>query len=110
MIQEHSKTPEWLKRTQEKSWEAEILLSGLVLFALMQIPGMMDQIEHFFYIKLKNPRYYLIPSEFFSIAIEVLISGFIIHLIFRGIWVGLVGLSYVYPAGADIYKLKFRDK
>lgn len=110
MTQEHSNTPEWLKRTQEKSWEAEILLSGLVLFALIQIPGMMDQFEHFFYIKLKNPKYYIIPSEFFSIAIEVLISGFIIHLIFRGIWVGLVGLSYVYPEGADIYKLKFRKK
>jgi hypothetical protein len=110
MTQEHSNSPKWLKRTQEKSWEAEILLSGIVLFALMQIPGMMEQIEHFFYIKLKNPNYYLIPSEFFGIAIEVLISGFIIHLIFRGIWVGFVGLSYVYPEGADIYNLKFRNK
>lgn len=30
--------PSWLKRIQEQSWEPEILISGIVLVALSQLP------------------------------------------------------------------------
>ena len=33
----------WLKRIQEQSWEPEILISGIVLFALTQFPPLIRE-------------------------------------------------------------------
>lgn len=49
-------------------------------------------------------------DNFISIAkvsVFWLILGLIIHLITRGIWIGLVGLSFVLPAGIKKDRLKF---
>lgn len=110
MAEETKTIPKWLKRTQENSWEAEILLSGLVLFALIQIPGFIEKLEQLLNIKLADPTMYLIALDFFTMAVEVLISGFIIHLILRGIWVGFVGLTFVFPKGSDAESLKMTRK
>jgi hypothetical protein len=102
--------PKWLKRAQENSWEAEILLSGLVLFALLKIPSVLEKLGHLVDINLVDSNIYMIFIEFAEVAVSVLISGFITHLIFRGIWVGLIGLSFVFPQGPNISKLKYSEK
>ena len=43
-------------------------------------------------------------------AIYWLTAGLIAHLISRGIWVGMVGLSFTFPKGINAEKLKFTDK
>ncbi|HPM30848.1 MAG TPA: hypothetical protein PLJ60_10995, partial [Chryseolinea sp.] len=46
----------------------------------------------------------------FKLGIYWLISGLILHLICRGVWVGMVGLSYTFPNGINSEKLKFKER
>ncbi len=46
----------------------------------------------------------------FKVSIKWLTFGLIMHLISRGIWVGMVGLSFTFPKGVDIDKIKLSDK
>ena len=39
--------PAWLNELQQKSWEPEILLSGIVLYGMFQIPDLLDSFLEF---------------------------------------------------------------
>lgn len=99
--------PKWLKTIQLNSWEAELLISALVLYSLFQVPDLLRVFS------LKT-----IPIEsqlqgFFRIlisAVELMKFGYILHILVRGIWVASVGLSYVFPRGINIEQLKFKGK
>lgn len=104
----------WLARVQEQSWEPEIIISGIVLYALYQIPELIGRLEHF----LTN---YSWPIFSAGSADEVLISllmvanvwliiGFTVHLFLRSVWVAYVGLSYVYKDGIQVSRLRLRDR
>lgn len=103
--QDHEKTPQWLKTIQLNSWEAELLISALVLYALFQIPDYLNDVA------LQN---FERGSKFHGLfgwlerAIQLLSFGYILHILVRGIWVASVGLSYVYPRGVDEKALKFK--
>jgi hypothetical protein len=97
--------PKWLKRVQEESWEAEILLSGLILVSLIQLPQYLIELMHFL------GREFTLIGEVYGalsmlgVSIYWLIIGFVIHLSLRGIWIGLVGLSFVFPEGVNKSKI-----
>lgn len=103
--------PEWLKETQLKSWEPEILLSGIVLYGMFQVPDALDSFLFFFDNEVFN---YINAMELFIAIMKVgvywLIVGLILHLICRGLWIGLVGLDYSFPKGIQFDKLKFQPK
>ena len=103
--QDHEKTPQWLKTIQLNSWEAELLISALVLYALFQIPDYLNDVA------LQNfERGSKFHDLFFWLerAIQLLSFGYILHILVRGIWVVSVGLSYVYPKRVDEKALKFK--
>jgi hypothetical protein len=104
----------WLARVQEQSWEPEIIISGIVLFALYQIPELIGRLEHF----LTN---YSLPIFSAGSADEALVSllmianiwliiGFTAHLFLRSVWVAYVGLSYVYKDGIRVSRLRLRER
>lgn len=101
------KTPAWLKTIQLNSWEAELLISALVLYALFQIPEYLTDFSN---------RNFQRGSDFiriFSIlkrSIQFLQLGYILHILVRGIWVASVGFSYVFPSGINNKNLKFKGK
>lgn len=111
MTQHKKEIPRWLARIQEQSWEPEILISGIVLFTLFQLP---EQFEYFgaYIIKYSNP---LISNgtidesliESMKIGVYWLTIGFSTHLAFRCIWVAFVGLSYAYPNGIKKQNLPY---
>lgn len=111
MAEEKLKPPKWLEEIQQKSWEPEILLSGIVLFGLLQLPDLIDQFV-LFYKKEVSQRYTDIDNfaSLMKLANFWLVSGLIIHLITRGIWIGLVGLSFVLPQGINHSRLNFHGK
>ena len=83
------------------TWELELLLSGLVLFALFQLPGVLNS---FFDHLEPHATDATLPVIFFvslyaTSIVYVLIAAFVVHLISRAYWVGLVGLHSVYPNG-----------
>lgn len=106
-----NETPEWLVKTQQKSWEPEILISGVTLTVLFIISS---YIYNFFGMLVQDHAVYeIIAVISYLIAIMILTGLKIIliaHLVLRGIWTGLVGLSYVFPGGIKKQNLSSSNK
>ena len=100
-------TPKWLKTIQLNSWEAELLISALLLYALFQVPDFLYKfsLQHF----VRGSQMHGLVS-IVIMAIRILSAGYILHIIVRGIWVASVGLSYVFPKGVNSSELKFKGK
>ncbi|HEY0997711.1 MAG TPA: hypothetical protein VGD77_17100, partial [Gemmatimonadaceae bacterium] len=105
------------------TWEVELLISGLVLIGLLQLPGLLDR---FFDPRLPHAiggtRAVLFGLQLYlRAAAFALIGSFVLHLVARGYWVGLIGLNSVYPNGprweqlrygpvaSEYYRRKFRS-
>ena len=103
--------PSWLEELQQRSWEPEVLLSGIVLYGMFQTPDLLDSLLIFFKANILG-----VSSDIdtlvaiLKLGIYWLIFGLILHLISRGIWVGMVGLSYTFPKGINSEKLKFKER
>ncbi|HKK38934.1 MAG TPA: hypothetical protein VJ949_05930 [Cryomorphaceae bacterium] len=107
------KSQSWLERVQEQSWEPEILISGIILFGLFQIPPYIE--EAMFYLENYSLTIFsggtvneLLGALLLSANIWLII-GFTTHLVGRSIWVAYVGLSYVYKDGIVVSKLSYQD-
>ena len=102
-----NETPNWLIDIQNKSWEPEILISGITLTFLFILS---NHIYNFYGMLVQDYAVFeVIPRILYRISIGIL-SGFkivlIIHLILRGFWTGLIGLSYVFPQGINKQNVK----
>lgn len=112
--QQDDTQPGWLRRVQEQSWEPELLISGLVLFALFQIP---DLIDPFWRHLERNASAFLARSSaddtiiaFLKVSVYFLIAGFLTHIFLRSIWVAYAGLSYLFKDGINFANLDLPDK
>ncbi len=95
---------DWLKELAIQSWQAELVMSGLIITGLFQMPDL--------FIKWVEPSiiqsgeiefsFLNMASTFFLVGIDTMIIFFGIHLLFRGIWIALLGLNSVYPNGIDV--------
>ena len=106
-----NKTPDWLVEIQNKSWEPEILISGFTLTFLFILS---DYIYNFYGMLVQDFAVFeVIARVLYRVSIGIL-TGFkiilIIHLILRGFWTGLIGLSYVYPNGVNKKNLSEKNK
>jgi len=103
--------PAWLTELQQKSWEPEVLLSGIVLYGMLQLPDLLDDFAYFFKVNIDTSSNDIDTFvTMMKIAIHWLTGGLIAHLISRGIWVGMVGLSFTFPKGIVLDQLKLTDK
>ncbi len=102
------KDTNWLKELGEQSWQAELVLSGLVITILFQLPDM--------FIRWVEPAviqsgelegtFLKLASMLFLMGLYCLVILFGIHLLLRGIWIALLGLNSVYPQGVDVNSKK----
>ena len=102
--------PKWLEELQQKSWEPEILLSGIVLYGMFKVPEILDDFLAFYKLNIygnSNDIDNLV--SLFKTGIYWLIGGLILHLICRGIWIGMVGLSYTFPNGIRLDKINYQE-
>lgn len=96
------------KRTTP-TWEMELLISGALTFALLQIPALLD---NSIVSILSQPRSSLLGALlamllwFIKAALITLIVTFFVHIASRAYWIGLVGLHSIFPEGIDGRKLK----
>lgn len=93
--------PPDLPRDTTPTWEVELLVSGIVLVGLMQLPPWLHDIW-----ARRAPHLSLIGSVagstvtlVVSAALYALIGCFLVHLALRGYWVALVGANSVFPGG-----------
>lgn len=100
--------PVTVPRGTTPTWEIEMLLSGAVVFALMQVPGVLD--ASFDRVFLKLPATLSVGSllvySYVKAIVYALVLTFIAHLAARAYWIALVGIDSVYPDGPRWDRLK----
>jgi hypothetical protein len=93
--------PDQLPRHTTPTWEVELLISGVAVFAMLQLPGWLD--DRYFALL---PRFdagwsgmLLMMYLYLKIAAVILAVTFALHLSLRAHWIALVGMHSVYPGG-----------
>lgn len=90
------------------TWEVELLISGVAVFAMLQLPGLLDDA-----IFALRPRFSAEWSAMAAIiyiyaksAAVLLATTFVVHLLLRARWIALVGMHSIYPQGIDWARLR----
>ncbi len=97
-----------LPRHTTPTWEVELLISGVAVFAMLQLPGLLDDV-----LLRLLPRF---DSEwreplklmyvYLKSATVILAGTFSLHLLLRAQWIALVGMHSVYPDGVRWERLR----
>lgn len=84
-----------------RPWELELLISGAVVFSLLQVPGVVDGVFAHVQAHLGERAHFgaFMLYTYVKLILYTLISCFILHLGTRAYWVGLIGLESVFPRG-----------
>src|SRR5687768_6527251 len=96
-----SHIPEPIPRGTTPTWEIEMLLSGAVVFALLQLPEALDRSFDGAMTRLGSgwgAVAFLVYCYAKGIVYS-LIGTFVLHLAARAYWIALVGINSVYPGG-----------
>lgn len=108
MSQSENPTSSSIPSHTTPTWEMELLISGVTVFAMLQLPGLMDQA----YLAL-SPRldqdWEALSRLLFTyskMSVLILSAAFVLHLSLRGYWVALVGMNSIYPDGVVWDRLK----
>lgn len=89
----------WLQRLKDESWEAELLVSAVAIFAIIKSFAVLDWLLFQFIDRLDPSQFdigYFI-LVFGYLAIGILAAMFTLHFALRAYWIGLVGLNSVFP-------------
>jgi hypothetical protein len=91
-----------------QTYEMELLVSGALTFALLQLPGKLNpSFDRAMSFVDGGERLFVVYGfVYVLLAINALIVFFATHLLLRAFWIGLVGLESVYPGGVDWERLK----
>jgi hypothetical protein len=97
------KEPAWLIDLGIQSWQAELVMSGLIVTVLFQLPDLFIRWVEPSIIQSGELEFTFLKfaCTIFLMGIDVLILIFGIHAVLRGIWIALLGLNSVYPEGID---------
>jgi len=90
-----------LPKDTTPTWEVELLLSGALVFSMLQVPGWLDDWLYAIRPRLSGSYNYGAFMVYFYLKITsyALIGTFVLHLASRAIWVAALGLRSVYPEG-----------
>lgn len=85
-----------------RPWELELLISGALVFSLLQLPGHVDAWFDGVRPHLAQGTHLgvFMAYMYTKLILYTLITCFVLHLAMRAYWVGLIGLESVFPAGA----------
>lgn len=107
---------EKLSELTSQSWNLELVISGAALFAVLQLPEVLDSgfdYIHYNLIAKTTGVSGLFPQLALSTmkaSCYVLFVAFLANFIMRAFWVGLVGLLAVYPEGIQYDRIPFASK
>ena len=94
-------TPHALSNRTTPTWEVELLISGVAVFAMLQLPGQLDDA-----LFALEPRFGGDWRELLKLvyiyaksAALILAVTFVLHLLLRARWIALVGMHSVHPDG-----------
>jgi len=98
---EKNSLPKWLKKLADESWQAELLIRGLAILGAAQLPSLLYMFSDWLLlnVQIKYLWVFNFLIIYLGVAALVLLFNFSIHFAMRTFWVGMVGLSSVYPDG-----------
>lgn len=97
-----------LPRHTTPTWEVELLISGVAIFAMLQLPGWLSERLMFLLPRFEAGwRGALIMMFSYAMgAAAILAATFALHLLLRAYWIALVGMHSVYPDGIRWERLR----
>jgi len=97
-----------LAKDTTPTWEMELLISGVTVFALLQLAGLLDQAYLALRPKLDVDWDSLtrLLFAYSKMSVLTLAVAFVLHLILRAHWIALVGMNSIYPDGVRWDRLK----
>jgi hypothetical protein len=83
------------------TWEVELLISGVAVFAMLQLPSWLDDRYFDLLPRFGSDWHPTLLAGYLYLRITALILAvtFVTHLLLRAHWIALVGLDSVYPNG-----------
>lgn len=89
------------ERLRERTDELELIISGLVAFALLTVPGRVFETWAGSAVHLDGLLWHALWMGFLvCVGLSYALAGaFIVHLATRGYWVALIGLKSTFPGG-----------
>ncbi|MDN5781110.1 MAG: hypothetical protein L0H23_03640 [Luteimonas sp.] len=97
-----------LPRHTTPTWEVELLISGVAVFAMLQLPGWLD--DRFFALLPRFDQNWAQPLKLVYVYLKsaalILAVTFSLHLLLRAQWIALVGMYSVFPDGIRWERLK----
>lgn len=113
---DESKLRRWVANLQLESWQLELLITGFSIFLLAEsVQGYRDWSNSLIFNKLVpagNANAIFVVSIRFIVdtipyALQFFLISLLVHLLLRGFWIGIVGLSSVSNnIGLDSLNLK----
>ena len=93
--------PDWLARLATESYQAELLISGFAIVGSWNLIGLIDPAVEWAIFELRADLLSFVRWVLYYLSLGVLAlpALFVAHFALRTYWVGLVGLSSVYPHG-----------
>jgi hypothetical protein len=83
-----------LDRLQEDSWQLELLISGFAIFGLFYT---LEPIAHkMFVAQFDNNHFFVSILVIAHFSLQILIFNLMLHVLLRGLWIGSLGLRYVF--------------
>jgi len=98
---EEIKTPKWLKKLEQESWQAELIVSGLAIYGSLKLPDAVIQLGSWAINNMAPGALIRTGIWYLYIATIIIASSFIFHFILRAIWIGFIGLNSVFPKGIN---------
>jgi len=99
----HRSESEAMDRLRDRTDELELIISSLTIFALFSIPGwLFDKISGVYtHLSTSMAIASTVGTTLLAGASYGLAACFIVHLMARAYWVGLIGLRTVFPDGIN---------
>ncbi|WP_128544534.1 hypothetical protein [Larkinella soli] len=102
-----------LRELTTQSWNLELAISGVAMFAILQLPDLLESV--FSYLRYNFMTHTdgaaaILPSLAYSLiraTCHVLFAAFLVNFVMRAFWVGLVGLLAVFPSGIRYDRIPF---
>ncbi|MEM6806852.1 MAG: hypothetical protein AAF696_35955, partial [Bacteroidota bacterium] len=91
----------WLRKLADESWQAELIISGIAIVGALSLPELITKVSNWCFGTFAEDKFFLLGMIIMYLYIMAggLIAAFLIHFFIRVLWIGMLGLSSVYPEG-----------
>lgn len=105
---------EWLEKLQQESWQLELLISGVAIFAIIESINYINRLDPFLNNVMRDDPNFITGSLVFGViflqaGIYIFLLNLIVHVLVRSLWIGAIGLRYV-SGDIDYEQLKYSQK